>query len=108
MKKMKLRKRNCQECGAAFTTRSFNKFLCDDCQRKRNKKKNQEYYERKRRKNADKHRKPRLPKFAKDEWGRRKPHPNDNILGLVRRADKLGMSYGYYIAKLYDEERRKK
>lgn len=108
MKKMKLRKRNCQECGAAFTTRSFNKFLCDDCQRKRNKKKNQEFYERKRRKNADKHRNPRLPKLAQVERKRRQPHPNDNILELVRQADKLGLSYGYYIAKLYDEERRKK
>ena len=83
MKKMKLRKRNCQECGAAFTTRIFNKFLCDDCQRKRNKKKNQEYYERKRRKNADKHRNPRLPKLVQVERKCRKPHPNDNILELV-------------------------
>lgn len=107
MKKMKLRERNCQECGATFTTRSFNKFLCDACQRKRNKKKNQEYYERKRHRNADKHRNPRLPKLVQVE-GKRRPHPNDNILELVRQADKLGMSYGYYIAKLYDEERRKK
>lgn len=108
MKKMKLRERNCQECGATFTARSFNKFLCDACQHKRNKKKNQEYYERKRRRNADKHRNPRLPKFVQVEGKRRKPHPNDNILELVRQADKLCMSYGYYIAKLYDEERRKK
>lgn len=108
MKKMKLRERNCQECGATFTTRSFNKFLCDACQRKRNKKKNQGYYEQKRRKNADKHRNPRLPKLVQVEGKRRKPHPNDNILELVRQADKLCMSYGYYIAKLYDEERRKK
>lgn len=107
MKKMKLRKRNCQECGATFTTRSSNKFLCDACQRKRNKKKNQEYYERKRHRNADKHRSPRLPKFVQVE-GKRWQHPNDNILELVHQADKLGMSYGYYIAKLYDEERRKK
>ena len=107
MKKMKLRERNCQECGVPFTTRSFNKFLCDACQRKRNKKKNQEYYERKRRRNADKRRSPRLPKLVQVERKRR-PHPNDNILELVCQADKLGMSYGYYIAKLYDEERRKK
>lgn len=46
-RKMKSKNLNCQECGAAFTTRSFNKFLCDDCQRKRNKKKKQEFYERK-------------------------------------------------------------
>lgn len=108
MKKKKLRERNCQECGATFTTRSFNKFLCDACQRKRNKKKNQGYYERKRCKDADKHRNPRLPKLVQVEGKRRKPHPNDNILELVRQADKLCMSYGYYIAKLYDEERRKK
>lgn len=98
MRKMKLKNRDCKLCGATFTTFSHNKLLCDDCQKERHRQRMREYA-RKKKASPELFVKPKRP---------RKPHPNDNILELVCQADKLGMSYGYYIAKLYDEERRKK
>ena len=92
------RKVKCKNCGKGFVTTSLRQKYCSDCKAIIIAKQNKESYERRKERLTSGKLVPEKPSTYT-----RKATSNKELLECVRRADKLGMSYGNYIASLYEK-----